>query len=224
MPYNGPMGRTAALLAAAAWLAGCAYGPQDLVALTPPPTYRAAEEPLAPFHVSIETDRRPPREHGVRKYPGRSYLGGNALIEPTAVSLVRVLARDLVLSGVAGEAGLVAREQGYVLGVTVEHLGASYNDGVETLVPLLPTSAIKAHCEVRLVLRDVVGRVYLEQLFTVERTAVAAMVTGIESTAAKALGGALRALSDQVLPAVERAVPAFWKRLGKPRPGKGGAP
>ena len=60
--------------------------------------------------------------------------------------------------------------------------------------------------------------------FAVERTAVAAMVTGIESTAAKALGGALRALSDQVLPAVERAVPAFWKRLGKPRPGKGGAP
>lgn len=221
MPYKEPMGRFAALLVAAAWLTGCASGPYDLVELTPPPGYRASEKPLGLFHVRLETDRRPPQEHGVRKYPGRSYLGGNALVEPTGVSLLRVLARDLVLAGVAREAGLAARGQGFVLGVTVEHLGASYNDGVETLVPVLPTSVIRARCEVRLVLRDVVGRVYLDRIFAAERGAVAALVTGIQSTAATTLGETLRALSDQILPVVEQAVPSFWDRLGKRPPGGG---
>lgn len=219
MPYNDFMERLVVALGAAVLLTGCASDPHDLVALTPTPTYRASGEPLGPFQVKLETDRRPPREHGVRKYPGRSYLGGNALVEPTGVSLLRVLARDLVLAGVAPEAGLAARDQGYVLGVTVDHLGASYNDGVETLVPVLPTSAIEARCEVRLVVRDLVGRVYLDQVFAAERNAVAAMLTGIQSTAATTLGEALRALSDQVLPAVHASVPAYWKKLGRPPPG-----
>ena len=222
MPYKGPMGRLVALLPVALWLTGCASGPYALVQLTPAPAYRAREKPLGPVHVKLETDRRPPQEHGVRKYPGRSYLGGNALAEPTGVSLLKVLARDLELTGVGREAGLMARDEGYVLGVTVEHLSASYNDGVETLVPVLPTSAIKARCEVRLVLRDLVGRVYMDRTFAAERRAVAAMVTGIQSTAASTLGAALRALSDEILPVVEQAVPAFWKKLGRRPPGGGG--
>ena len=111
MPYKGPMGRFVALLAAALWLTGCASGPYDLVPLTPTPTYRASEKPLGPVHVRLETDRRPPRERGVRKYPGRSYLGGNARTDPTGVSLLRVLARDLEVAGVGREAGLMARDE-----------------------------------------------------------------------------------------------------------------
>ena len=77
----------------------------------------------------------------MRKYPGISYLGGNDVAEPTAVSLLRVLSRDLVQTGAAESAGLSERTGGYILDVSIEHLSATYNDGIETLVPLLPRTS-----------------------------------------------------------------------------------
>ena len=118
-------------------------------------------------------------------------------------------------------ADLVERADGYVLALTIEHLGASYNDGVETLVPVLPTCAIDAFCDIRVVLRDRAGRVYLNQRFDARKRSVTAALAGIRSTAAANLGAAIRVVADQVLPAVHAAVPAFWKRLGRRPPGGG---
>lgn len=201
--------------------AGCASAPQDLVALTPATTFRATGQALGPFQVRLDTDRRPPQEHGTRKYPGRSYLGYNDLVEPTAVSLLRILARDLRASGVASIAGLERRDDGYVLEVHVVHLGASYNDGIETLVPVLPTSAIAARVAIRLRVRDRVGRLFLDATYTAERNTVAALLTGIQSTAAATLAESLRAVCDQALPEIHRSVPAFWKRIGRRAPAPG---
>lgn len=210
---------TAPVLAAALLLcSACASDPHDLVELTPPTSFRAEGKALGPFQVKLDTDRRPPVEHGTRKFPGRSYLGYNDLIEPTAVSLLRIFARDLRASGVASTAGLAPRDDGYILEVQVDHLGASYNDGLETLVPVLPTSAIAAHVAVRLRLRDRVGRLYLDEAYAAERNTVAALLTGIQSTAAETLAETLRAVCDQALPDIHAAVPAFWKRLGRSPP------
>ncbi len=216
------MGRWFTMLLASAALLGCTSSPNDVVSLTSPSTLRIPNRALPEVQVRVETDKRPIEEHGRRKYPGISYLGGNDVAEPTSVSLVRILARDLVQTGVARAAGLGERAGGYILGITIKHLGASYNDGIETLVPLLPTSAIDARCVVRVIMRDHVGRVYLDQEFGARRRSMAAALTGIQATAAATLGAAIRDTVDQIIPAVSEAVPAFWKRLGRDPPGDSG--
>ena len=206
-----------------ALLCGCTAQPHDLVEMTPPTTFGASGDALGPVQVKMETDRRPPIEHGSRKYPGRSYLGYNDLVEPTAVSLLRILSRDLQESGVASVASLAPLDSGYVLFVQVDHLGASYNDGIETLVPVLPTSAIAAKVAIRIRLIDRVGRLFLEADYGASDSTVAAMLTGIQETAAVTLARTIRNVIDQALPDIHASVPAFWKRLGR-EPPRTGAP
>jgi len=184
------------------------------MALAPETVARVDGDPLGAFQVTLEYDRRPPVEHGVRKYPGRSYLGGNDTLEPTAVVLLRLLAQGLVQSGVATHAGLLHQDGAYVLEVTVDHLGVSYNDGLETLaVPILPTSAVHAVCDVKLVLRDSLGRIFLDQSFRSEKRAMAALITGLRGKAASELADAMSAVCDQAMPALHRSVEEFWKRV-----------
>lgn len=135
-------------------------------------------------------------------------------MEPTDVSLLRILVRDLVLAGVASRAGLLPVEDGYVLEVTVERLGASFNNGIETLVaPVLPTSAVEAACSLSLVFKDTLGRVFLRQTFAAEESAVAALLIGLESTAADTLAEAIRHACDAAFPVIHGSVAAFWERL-----------
>lgn len=198
-------------------LPGCASGPQDLVELTQRTSLRIAGEPLGRIEVRLGSDRRPPHEHGIRRPPGRSSLGGNSLFEPADVAFLRVLARDLQDAGVASEAGLQVREPDYVVVLHLEHLAASYNEGVETLVvPVLPTSVIHARCEAQITLRDPVGRRFFDRVFAADQNATGALIDGLESAAAEALADALRSWIDQAIPALYDSVGEFWKQYPKP--------
>jgi hypothetical protein len=109
------------------------------------------------------------------------------------------------------------REPDYVVVLHLEHLAASYNEGVETLVvPVLPTSVIHARCEAQITLRDPVGRRFFDRVFAADQNATGALIDGLESAAAEALADALRSWIDQAIPALYDSVGEFWKQYPKP--------
>lgn len=208
---NPRMTKAAFAAAAACFLVACSSS-RDLVESTAPSRFRAGAEPIGSVLVRLKADMRPREERGVRQFVGTSYLGGNDLVEPTDVSLLRILARDIKRTGVAADASFQDDEQPYILDASILHLGASYSEGVESFTMVLPTSSIQAKCAVRLELRDRAGRVFLDEVFEREERRGGARLTGLERDAARALSAAIRGTVDDALPKLAAAVGAYWSK------------
>jgi hypothetical protein len=163
--------------------------------------------------VRLLSDSRPPEERGTRKFLGTSYVGGNTLIEPTDVSLIRILARDLVASGVSTGASWTDAGEPYTLDVAIKHLGAAFSEGPQTLTVVLPVSPVHARCAFGLRLRDRDGRLFLDEVFSSEVRRSGALLTGLEREAVKALSEAIRAAVDQALPRLRQSIDAYWQRI-----------
>ena len=163
--------------------------------------------------VRLKADARPPVERGTRKFLGTSYVGGNTFREPSDVSVLRILARDLVAAGISEQAGFQDAAQPLVLDVVIKHLGSSFVEGPQNLTMFLPTSPIHAHCELLLELRDRHGRLFLDEVFSAEVSRGGSLLTGLESDAADALAQAIRETLDKALPRVRSSVDAFWARI-----------
>ncbi len=192
-------------------LSACS-GPIDLLEETHLTRVRTEGAPLENIQLHLKADMRPHEERGVRKYVGVSYVGGNAFTEPTAVSLLRIFARDLVRAGVAERVSFSEEEPPFRIDLVIEHLAGSFSEGFQTLPIILPTSAIHGVCQLRIEFKDRDGRVFLAQSFFGEKRQVGALLTGLEDGAAGALADAIRATLDQILPALKPAVRAFWDR------------
>lgn len=197
---------------------GCSTGPGepiDLLRVVSPTSLKVKGRALPPIWVKLEGDKRPHRERGERKYLGTSHLRDSALVEPTDVVLLRSLARDLVLAGVAEGASIRDKEQPYALGVTINSCRARFGEGLANLLLILPTSGIEAVCSFQISLKDRDGRVFLERAFEGTSSGSAAPVSGLETAAARALAKAIRAAVDQALDPVHRAPAAFWAKYRK---------
>ena len=205
-----------------ATLGACGSTPHalDLTGMCPPTQIRVEGDPLASVHVKLDRDIRPPGDRGRSSYPGESSLDESDLLEPTDVVILRVLARDLVRAGVAREASITEDGQRYTLGLTLIRGGALFDQGVESLTMVIPTSSIEATCRYRVRLRDDVGRIYLEKEFAAKRETSSSLVGGTGSNAAEALANAIREAIDRTLPEVHRAPDAFWEERGEPPPAR----
>ncbi|HYC76261.1 MAG TPA: hypothetical protein VEI02_01425, partial [Planctomycetota bacterium] len=148
-------------------LAGCASSePIDFVGESCPPTALRFPPP-APAdacYVRLRQDARPLVEHGRDSYIGANRLGEQQFKAPLAESILRVLARDLRLSGLCRTASLRTGGRPWRLDVDVLHATASFTQGLPDLVPVIP-AALEAHVELRLVFSDEDGRVYLDRTF-----------------------------------------------------------
>jgi hypothetical protein len=193
-------------------LAACSSAPLELSSQIPPTQIRVPPPRLAAVHVKLRSDKRPIHEHGDRKYLGRSYLRASSLTEPTSVTLLRALVRDLVISGLCRAAGLVAEDQPYVLEVDIEHLAASFGEGLENLTLILPTSAIEGVCEIRLRFLDRDGRLFLDRTYRGTEEGAGSLVGGLEEAAATRLAAAIRQAIDRALPEIAPAVARFWEQ------------
>lgn len=202
------------LVALAAFAPSCASS-RDLVELSGSTSWRSTAPPLPRMLVRLEGDTRPREERGIRKFLGENYVGGNALREPSDVSALRVLARDLVSSGVTEDAGFVADGQSLVLGVVIVRLGGAYREGVENIVvPVLPTTPVEGRCTLRLRLRDDEGRLFLDEEFTGEDERSGAFLAGVEGEAARSLAASIRRCVDTALPRVRASVDEFRAARG----------
>lgn len=218
-PHRGRPRILLSVVVCAALLSACS-GPQALVELTADTDARSSHEPFTALGVKLRSDRRPPHEHGTRAYLGKSYLGGNSLEEPTSVSLLRILARDLVAAGIARKAEVGLEAPPYTLLVGINHLYAGFSEGIENLTLILPTSRIIAACDIQLVLQDEKGRTFLDRTYLGEASSNAAILSGLESSAARTLAVAIRQAIDQALPEIRQAEVDFWRRYadrGSPR-------
>ena len=217
-PDSGPEIRSRVSgLAVCLILAACSSTPLQISESIPPTEVRLPPPRLPAVQIKLGSDKRPIHEHGDRKYLGRSYLRASSLTEPTSVTLLRALVRDAVGSGLCREAGLAPEDQPYILAVDIEHLAASFGEGLENLTLILPTSAIEAVCEIRLRFLDRDGRLFLDGTYRGTAEGSGSLAGGLEEAAASRLGVAIRRAIDQALPEIHPAITRFWEQYAGSR-------
>ena len=199
-------------------LFGC-QGPAgvDLARRCPPTEFRAVGAPLPPIWVQLTSDRRPLAQSGREDILGRTYYAENTLLEPIEAALIRVLARDLAASGVTSSAGVRDAEQPLVVEVDLVDGAASYEQGPEALLLVLPVSGLEARCSLRLRLRDRLGRKFLDARYQARAEGSASWLGGPGEAAIALLAEVLRDVVDQTLPQIHQAPAAFWARQSPER-------
>jgi len=174
------------------------------VALIPATETRVEGEPLPRIRVKLGSDRRPLEERGERKYLGTSTFGDGSLLEPTHVVILKILARDLTLAGISRRASIRDQEQPLVLEVSLDRCAASFGEGLENLLIVLPTSRIRAVCKMGLLLKDLDGRTLLQEEIETEATGSASMLSGLESSAARVLAQAIGEAVEKAIVSLDR--------------------
>lgn len=211
----GRFGRFAALAFLVAAGAACRSAPIDLVNDCCPPTeVRVAGTPLGACHVRLRQDQRPIDEHGEETVQGESLLADQRLRAPIAEAILGVIARDSRLAGLFTKTSLYAAAQPFHIDVTILHARAGHTSGLQTVVPVLPFSAIDAWVALRIAFADNDGRVFVEREFERRLNRAAAPLEGLEGTSADLLGTALRQLVDELLPEIKTSYDAYWQRFG----------
>jgi hypothetical protein len=185
--------------------------PSNLFLEVPPTSYRHEGDPLPPVLVEMGSDKRPSYQRGTRQYPGNSWLSSDDVIEPTDVTLLRTLARDLRESRLSPQANLSDRESPLRLRVDILELGAVSGDGVESLTLVLPTSGTAASISLRLRFEDNVGRLFLDSPFTDTQSRSGFPFLGADSRKVEALAAGIRSVIDLALPAMAAAYERFWR-------------
>ncbi len=208
----------AGLLVSIALSAGCSSSSMDLVNdyCAPTGVRLPAEKPLGSCWVRLKQDRRPYSDYGKASYLGESNVLDQRFRVPVAESILSILARDVRLAGLFSPCGLYERDQQFRIDVTLERAGASYVEGLPSLIPVIPASSVEATVKLRLTVVDRDGRQFLDETFEDSSSKVVAAVEGLEGAAAEALGETIRKVVDRAIPAVSAAHVAFWERL---RPG-----
>ncbi len=186
----------------------------DLVNDLTPPSQAAIEgPPLGTCWIRLKQDRRPLTEHGRVSYMGESYVLDQDFKVPVAESILAVLARDTRRAGLFTGTSLYDKEQALRLDVTIERASATFVEGLPSLIPLVPASALEATVKLRLALLDRDGRVFIDQMFERSESGVGAAVEGLEDAAATILGRAIRGAVDDAIPALRAAHAAYWERV-----------
>ena len=200
-------------------LASCA-DQWDLLAETPRPAFTHDGEALGVILVELGSDKRPPLEHGASLYPGESWLTSDALLEPTDVALLRILARDLKNTGLASKASLRQTNPDYRVRVGILNLGAATDEGFSSIALVLPTTSVTARVRIHVALIDQSGRRFLSKEYSAESNAHTVPLAGSESLSVDLLAETFRAVLDQVLPELAPSVAAFWKEIENLKPAR----
>jgi hypothetical protein len=191
-------------------LAGCS-SPQNLLMEVPRTTYRHEGEKLPPIRVELRSDKRPSHQRGLRQYPGNSWLTSDDVLEPTDVTLLRALVRDLRDSGLSPGANLARDTSPLILQVDILELGAMTSEGVESLAVVLPTAGIEAPVAIRLSFGDDKGRLFLSRDFSESSTSSSLPFLGTQGARISALASGIRAVLDRALPALAASYREYWQ-------------
>lgn len=202
-----------------AFMASCASRPIDLVNDSCPPTKIALRQPpLGAALIRLRADRRPLNEQGASSFLGSSTVPDQDFSVPVLESILRVIARDSRDAGLFTKASLIDREQPFRVDVVVDHARIGFTEGVSTLIPVLPTSALDAQLTVRLILMDEDGRIYLDRVYEAAEGGLGTAIGNRKASAADLFGATLRTAVDAFLVDARAAYDAWWARYPTTRP------
>lgn len=206
-----------ALALGAGLLASCS-GPANLLSRIPETDWRHPGEPLPPILVELGSDKRPQAQRGLRKSLGDSWLSSDALTEPTDVTLLRSIARDLRTSGLSPGAALRFPSPPLRLRIDILELGVLTSDGVESLAVVLPTTDAELRMQIRAVFTDAAGRCFLDEVFRYSESRTTLPIAGSQGVALGLLARGYRDLIDRMLPRLSGGHGDFWLPFGGPPP------
>lgn len=179
------------------------------------PEYQSTHAPWGSVFVRSVTDRRPSFELGKENYLNDSWYAESLFTHPVPLTLKRLIERELATSGVM----TLAEDEGsakYLIDLVIVHFTAHADRDLIGLIPVIPTVAVNGLIDVKLRMTDQDGRPFLDVRYQDTEEAMAATVSGIESTGSQVLLKALSRVMARVVKDIDQAVPRFWKELGMP--------